>query len=249
MGGSLVPTVTQTVNYGANRFLGSLPTAYYEQQIFAHLQPCLFHIGETLIGADSDVKSVFFLKSGLISLVMEAEDGVNVEVGLIGFEGVVGAVEALTGMPMVSCAQVQMAGSGWRLPAEIFRRAYKSNGALQDILLRYQHFLMTQAAYSTLCNRRHSIEQRLNRWLLMAHDRIAGDTLDLTHEFIATMLGTRRAAVSIAANHLRQEGLIDYRRGEIMILDRAGLELLSCDCYAAMRCQFDRLLQGSKRDE
>lgn len=232
-------------HFAANQFLKSLPAAYYDHQLFEYLQPCLFHVGDRLYGADNHVKSVFFLKRGVISLVMEAADGVNVEVGIVGFEGVVGAVEALTGLPHVSTAQVQIAGSGWRLPAEVFQRAYKSNGALQDVLLHYQHFLGAQTAYNTFCNRRHSIEQRLNRWLLMSHDRIDGDTLDLTHEFLATMLGTRRAAVSIAANQLRNEGLIDYRRGVITILDRGALEQRACGCYAAVRVQFDRLLEYS----
>jgi len=150
-------------NYAANRFLKALPAAYYDQQLFDHLQPCLFNVGDNLFGRDARSKNVFFLKTGLVSMIMEAADGVNVEVGLVGHEGVVGAVEALTGLPLVCSAQVQLAGSGWRLPTEVFQRAHKSNGALQDVLLRYQHFFGAQSSYNTFCNRRHTSEQRLNR--------------------------------------------------------------------------------------
>lgn len=229
-------------NFNANHFLAALPQTYYEQQLFQHLQPCLFHLGDTLIASNQKVEHVFFLKSGLISLVMEAVDGINVEIGIIGFEGIVGAGEALTGVPMVSRAQVRIAGSGWRLPTEILRSAYKSNGALQELLLRFQQTLAAQAARSAFCNRRHSIEQRLSRWLLMAQDRSREQSLELTHEFMATMLGTRRAAVSIAANQLRGDGLIEYRRGNVIILNRDGLQKVACECFAPLHAQFEQLL-------
>jgi CRP-like cAMP-binding protein len=206
------------------------------------LQPCLFHLGDSLIEANQRVDYVYFLKSGLISLVMDAVDGINVEIGMIGFEGLVGAGEALTAVPMVSRAQVQIAGSGWRLPTETLRQVYKSNGALQEVLLRFQQTLAAQAAQCAFCNRRHSIEQRLSRWLLMAQDRSRDNNLELTHEFMATMLGTRRAAVSIAANQLRSDGLIEYKRGKVAVLDREGLEKAACECFAPLHAQFKLLL-------
>lgn len=225
----------------SNFILAALPPMYYQQQLFQHLQPCLFHTSSNLFDSRDKVEYVYFPKNGLISLVIDAKDGVNVEVGVVGREGAIGIGEVLTGIKMVTRAQVQMAGSGWRLPADIARQNYKSGGVFQDVILRYQQSLATQAAHGALCNRRHSIEQRLSRWLLMAHDRIQGDTLELTHEFLANMLGTRRAAVSITANHLRSEGLIEYSRGSLSIVNREGLEKVACECYAPLREQFDLL--------
>ena len=232
-----------TLNVQSNFILAALPTHFYQQQLIQHLQPCLFHTGSNLFDTRDEVQYVYFPKNGLISLVIDAKDGVNVEVGVVGREGAVGVGEVLTGIKMVTRAQVQMAGSGWRLPADIMRQNYKSAGAFQDIIMRYQQSLATQAAHGALCNRRHSIEQRLSRWLLMAHDRIQGDTLELTHEFLANMLGTRRAAVSITANHLRSEGLIEYTRGSLSVVNRDGLEQVACECYAPLREQFEFLKQ------
>jgi CRP-like cAMP-binding protein len=222
--------------------LAALPAAYYERQVFEHLQPCLFHLGDTLFDATSEIKYVYFLKSGIVSLIMDAIDGINVEVAIVGCEGVVGAGEALTGVRMVSRAEVQIAGSGWRLPVDVFRQAFKSNGVLQDVYMRYQQFLSLQAAQCALCNRRHSIEQRLSRWLLMASDRTNSDTLELTHEFMATMLGTRRAGISIAANQLRSEGLIGYKRAMVTILDPEGLANRACECHAPLEHQYQQLI-------
>jgi CRP-like cAMP-binding protein len=220
-----------------------LPPAYYERQLCHHLQPCLFHLGRTLIESADDVRYVYFLKSGLVSLVMDAQDGINVEAGAIGCEGIVGAGEALTGESMASRVTVQIAGSGWRLPVDIFCEAFRSSGAMQDRVMRYQHFLAAQAARCALCNRRHDIERRLCRWLLLVESRTGDSTMELTHEFMATMLGTRRAGISVAANQLRSEGLITYKRGAVSIVNHAGMEKRACECHAVLQQQYEKLLR------
>jgi CRP-like cAMP-binding protein len=205
------------------------------QTLSAEMRPVLFHVGEILFEPGSESDTVYFPKSGIMSLVLTSNMGIDVEVGLVGAEGAIAVADALIGTPNATRSQVQIAGSGWRLPAALLREEFVRNPQLQSVLLRYQRRLSAMAAQNTLCNRLHSIEQRLAKWLLLAQDRVDSPELELTHEFLADMLGSRRSAVTLAAQSLRKTGIIDYRRGVVTILDRSRLEHVTCECYSALR--------------
>ncbi|HEX9996124.1 MAG TPA: Crp/Fnr family transcriptional regulator, partial [Abditibacterium sp.] len=200
-----------------------------------HLRPTLFHLGTVLFESGSESEAVYFPKSGIVSLVLTSAIGINVEVGLVGPEGVAGMMDALTQSKHVVRAHVQSAGSGWRLPSEILREEFVRNPEFRQALIRYEHELSSMTAQNALCNRLHSVSQRLAKWLLLVQDRMQNDELELTHEFIATMLGTRREAVTLAIHALRDAGIISHRRGFISVLDRSGLEALACECYSLLR--------------
>lgn len=224
----------------SNAILASLPAADFEA-VEPHLSPCLLHVGQKLYNKGDITDLVYFPKNGVISLVLPSNSGVDVEVGLIGRESLLGSVEALANLPMTVNVTVQIAGSGWRMSAERLREQCQRSGTLPTAILRASYALTHQTAQCVLCNRLHPLDQRLSRWLLMCHDRMHIDTLELTHEFISNMLGTRRASVTIAAGELREAGLIDYKRGVLTVCDRAGLEARACECYAAIRKSYDAL--------
>jgi len=221
--------------FSPNRVLASLPTSELTR-LQAHLTPCHFHLRHTFWERGDLIEAVYFLKLGVTSLVLTSETGVDVEVGIIGPEGVLGAVEALGSGKATTRAVTQLTGSGWKLPASIFRAEFARGGAFQEAVLRANDKQSFQTAQCVLCNRLHPIDKRLSRWLLMAHDRAGGiDEMKLTHEFIAAMLGTRRAGVTVAAGQLRAAGLIDYVRGRVIILNRDGLEKVACECYEVIQ--------------
>ena len=205
------------------------------------LKPVLTHLGDSLWEVGQATEWVFFPKQGVISLVLTSAAGVDVEVGMVGREGIVGSVEVLGQGRALIRAQVQMAGSGWRMDANAFRAEFARGGTLQSVVLSFHAALAFQSAQSALCNRLHTVEQRLARWLLMASDRAGTREMQLTHEFIATMLGTRRAGVTVAAGMLREAGLISYSRGLVSILNWAGMEKTACECYEAIKRNFDSL--------
>jgi hypothetical protein len=173
------------------------------------------------------------------------EDGASVEVGMVGNEGMFGVCVFLGSVSTPLEAVVQLPGDGMRMRADVLKREFQKGGRLQDLLLRYTQLFITQIAQTAACNRVHTVEVRLAKWLLMCQDRANSKDLALTHEFIATMLGTRRAGITEAANQLRGEGLINYRRGHVTVTDRDGLEALSCECYLLMKKEFDRLVGGN----
>ncbi len=202
--------------------------------ISPHFAPCLLHMGQTLYERCEAVSYVYFPKNGLISLVLTSQSGVDVEIGLIGREGVLGVLPMLGDHPLLVRATVQLAGSGWRIPASKLRELCAQSPDLTRTLLRAVEALHQQTAQCALCNRLHSLDQRLTRWLLMCQDRAQTDTLELTHEVIGKMLGMRRVGVTLACGELREAGLIEYSRGRISIIDRIGLEARTCECYAAI---------------
>jgi CRP-like cAMP-binding protein len=220
--------------FQGNRVLAAL-SADDLQNFSAELRPVLFHVGEILFEPGSESDTVYFPKSGIMSLVLTSSLGIDVEVGLVGSEGAIAIADALIGTPNVTRSQVQIAGSGWRISAAALREEFARNPQLQTVLLRYQRSLSAMAAQNTLCNRLHSIEQRLAKWLLLAQDRVHSPELELTHEFLADMLGARRSAVTLAAQSLRQAEVIDYRRGVVTILDRSRMEHITCECYSALQ--------------
>jgi len=220
-----------------NELLASLPQSEYSL-LQPHLRPFDMKLGHVLHHPGEHLNHVYFVANGMFSLVLTSKQGIEVEVGMIGREGVAGASAVLTGTPTMSIIMVQIHGSALVLPGEVFRQEFKKGGVFQDKVLSHIQGISTMNAQAALCNRLHLVEQRLARWLLLVHDRVGDNYLELTQEFIAGMLGTRRAGVTEAACGLRDAGLIEYTRGSIEILDRAGLEKIACECYEIMGNQF-----------
>ncbi|MDX6695340.1 MAG: hypothetical protein QOF02_2943 [Blastocatellia bacterium] len=229
----------------ANRILNELPPEEYES-LSPYLQPVALQLGDVLYYPQDPTTHVYFLNRGTVSVITTFEDGGNVEIGMVGNEGMFGLNVVLGSVDTPHEALVQLPGDGFRLPAEIVRKEFKKGGQLHDLLLRYTQAFIIQIAQTAACNRSHPLGGRLARWLLMSHDRALTDELELTHEFIGIMLGSRRACVSEAAGKLQDEGAIRYKRGRITIVDRAKLETMTCECYQVMKREFNRLLRNHR---
>jgi CRP-like cAMP-binding protein len=227
-------SATSPQQYSKNGILADLPTIEIEQ-LAPHLHPLLLHHGDTLTEVQDHCDWVYFPKAGVISVVVVAESGMEVEAGLVGSEGAACVVEAMSHSPAVARYVVQVPGSGWRIGAQTFREQLKRMDALQERVWLHQHTLMAIATQSALCNRLHALEARLARWLLSVDDRVDGQSLEITHEFIGDMLGTRRVGVTEALGTLRNSGLIETHRGSVLILDRKGVEASACECYSITR--------------
>jgi CRP-like cAMP-binding protein len=223
-----------------NRILAALLPEDYER-IAGQLEPVEMPHGKLFYQTAQPIKYVYFPENMMTSLVSQMADGGQIEVGIIGFEGMVGlpVVLGIKRSPHETMAQI--AGPVLRLEAGALIDEFNRGGPLQRLLLRYTHTLMIQMGQSAACNRMHTIEERLARWLLMCHDRVMGDDLTLTQEFISMMLGVRRAGVTSAAVALQAEGFIKYQRGHITLIDRPGLEEFACECYAIIKADFDGL--------
>lgn len=220
-----------------NRILASLPAKEYER-LSPHLKPVKFNLGEVIFRPEDEMKHVYFPLTVVISLLTDLEDGSGVEVGLVGFEGMAALSAILYGKES-KIATIQHTGVAMLMKADLLREEFRRGGVLQQRILQYTHALMSQISQSVVCNVRHKIEQRMTRWLLMHHDRVREDEFTLTQEFIAAMLGVRRASITVVANQLQQEGLIEYQRGRIRILDRPRMEEMSCECYGVVGAEFD----------
>jgi CRP-like cAMP-binding protein len=223
-----------------NRLLAAL-LSDERGRLAPHLEDVSLALSQVLFRPDEELAYAYFPTTSIVSLLTDLEDGTGMEVGLVGREGVVG-VSAFLGGGETKVATVQAEGRALRVRADALREEFGRGGALQQRLLRYTHALMTQISQSVVCNSRHTFEGRLARWLLMYHDRLGRDEFELTHEFMANMLGVRRASVSEIAHKLQEMKLISYRRGHFRILDRAGLERLTCECYHVVKAKFDDLL-------
>lgn len=222
-----------------NRLLAALPPEEYELLAPA-LEPVALALSDILYEPPDAIPYVYFPTTCIISFLAELADGSAAEVGLVGFDGLAG-VEIILGVERASkVATVQSAGDALRLRSDKLREAFARGGKLQQHLLRHTHTLLMQVSVSVLCNVRHHIEQRLARWLLMYHDRLDTDEFFITHEFMANMLGIRRAGVSEVAKQLQEAGLVDYHRGHFRIVNRQGLEQMACECYRAVRAEFDQ---------
>lgn len=223
-----------------NRILASINAADY-QNLFAQLEPVYLAQGEVIYEAESPINYVYFPETSVFSMLSTMEDGRTVEVGPVGHEGLVGLRVFLGAEVSLDQVIVHVAGDARRLRASQFKAsAMVDRGAITDKLIRYTQMLLAMTARSGACNKVHSTEQQLARWLLTMRD-YAGDELALTHELIALTLGVRRAGVTEAANGFRNGGVIDYRRGHIQIVDHRGLESLACECYAAVKKEYDDL--------
>lgn len=231
-----------------NRILASLPTSTLER-LAPHFEPVSLAMRELIFPARRPVRHAVFPIDGVISLVAELTDGHPVEVATVGNEGMAGISTFLETGWLPYRAFVQVPGRALRLESRHVAEAFDGDGAFNAALKRYAQALLTQVAQSVACNRMHSVEERCARWLLMTHDRVARAAhFPMTQEFLATMLGVRRATVTVAAGMLQRAGLIRYTRGKITVVDREGLESASCECYAAVREEIDRLLPGGPLD-
>jgi CRP-like cAMP-binding protein len=224
-----------------NLFLASLPGESLER-LRPHFQQIDLPLGKFLFEIGDPLEHLYFCDGGMISLLVRHEDGVMVEVGVVGKEGVVGLAALMGASTAPHTAMTQMPGKGARIQASILRDEMLRSPAVLDRVLRYFQALNVQVSQTAACNSRHELAQRLARWLLLAHDRAEGDKLPLTQEFLSMMLGVRRPGVTVAANILQQSGAISYERGQITVLDRGRLEGSACECYAMAQEQFKLLL-------
>lgn len=215
------------------------------EQLRSVLEPVSFARGTVLWEPGERIDSVYFPEGCCASVIKVLAEGKQIEVGTIGLEGMVGLPAFLGAETIPMRTLLQIGGASCRLDASRLRELAVSGTALHGVLQRYAQYVFDQAAQSLACNWLHTIDKRCARWLLMTHDRVHGDLLELTHEYLATMLGARRAGVSEAAASLQQAGLIHYRRGRVTIVDRAGLEAAACECYRSDRMDYDRLLGHS----
>lgn len=224
-----------------NRLLAALPLEEYER-LRPSLRPVSFSLGEVVYEFGGQLDYVFFPTTSIVSLLYTMENGASAEMGLTGNDGVVGIALFMGGGTMPNRAVVQSAGGALRMKAKVLQDEFALGGKFQQLLLRYTQALITQISQTAVCNRLHSVEQQLCRWLLLSHDRVQADELVMTQELIADMLGVRREGVTVAAGHLQDIGAIRYVRGRIQILDRAKLEETVCECYRVVKDEFDRLL-------
>ncbi len=226
-----------------NRLLAALP-AQELNQLLVRLASVRLCPGEVLCHSGEEIGHVYFPDDGLISLVATMMDGATVETGIVGNEGMMGVPVFLGAASAPYRAIVQVEGYAWRMRADIFKSEMRRNGALHKRLSLYTQALMAQMSQMAACNCLHTVEERLCSLLLMIHDRMDSDEFLLTHEVIAEMLGARRAGITVAAGHLRQMGAISYVRGHINVLDRRALEKAACECYRAVKTEFDKLLEA-----
>lgn len=224
-----------------NRILSALPANEYNR-LLPLLTPVSLPIGQTLYDVGERIKYIYFINTGAVSLVTRLKKGNSVEVGMVGNEGMVGLSVALGDDVAQNHAVVQIADGAMRMKAAALTKEMRRGGRLPGLLLRYSLTLLQQVSQTAACNRNHPIGERLARWLLKCHDWVEGDEVRLTQEFIAQMLGTLRSRVSEAAIILQEKGLIRYSRGRISIVDRAGLEEFTCECYAVVKAESERLL-------
>lgn len=224
-----------------NRQLANVPASDLQHWL-PSLEPVELALGEVLYESGSRLTHVYFPTSAIVSLLYVMEDGASAEIAVVGFEGIVGISLFMGGESTPSRAVVQSAGHGLRLSAALLMEEFNRAGPVLHLLLRYTQALITQMAQTAVCNRHHSLDQQLCRWLLLSLDRLTSDDLVMTQELIANMLGVRREGVTEAAGALQRDGLIQYRRGHIKVLDRAGLEKRSCECYAVVKKEYDRLI-------
>jgi len=237
------PSVKATLfpDASENHLLAALPDAEWQ-----HWRPQLERVemplGQVICESGGTLTHVYFPTTAIVSLLYVMENGASAEIAVVGNEGIVGVSLFMGGDSTSSRAVVQSAGQGLRLKSEIMKADFNRGGPVLHLLLRYTQALITQMAQTAVCNRHHSLDQQLCRWLLLSLDRLRGNELVMTQELIANMLGVRREGVTEGALKLQHSGLIRYTRGHITVLDRAGLEKRSCECYLVVKKEYDRLL-------
>lgn len=228
-----------------NHLLAALSPEMREH-LFLHLELVEMKLGDVVYESGDSLRHVYFPIDCIISLLYVMESGASAEISVVGNEGLVGVAVFMGGESTSSRAVVQSAGVAYRLKGQKLKDEFSKHGELLHLILRYTQALITQMAQTAVCNRHHSIDQQLCRWLLLSLDRLPGNRLTMTQELIANMLGVRREGVTDAAGKLQRQGIIEYTRGQITVLDRPGLERLSCECYAVVKRETDRLLPSPK---
>jgi CRP-like cAMP-binding protein len=229
-----------------NYLLASLSGEDFDR-VSANLKPVPLELGRVLYESGSRQRAVYFPTTAIVSLLYMLADGASAEIAVVGNDGIIGVSLFMGGETTPSRAVVQSAGQAYRLPGKFLKQEFIRGGAMQHLLLRYTQALLTQMAQTAVCNRHHSLDQQLCRWLLLSLDRLVGDELVMTQELIANMLGVRREGVTEAAGNLQSAKLIKYSRGHITVLDRRGLEARTCECYAVVKKESDRLLRRDYR--
>jgi CRP-like cAMP-binding protein len=236
-----MPVTRTPPNPAENRLLAMLPDDV-AKRTFGRLERVPLALGETLYVPGGRTDYAYFPSTAIVSLLYFMESGASAEIAVVGKEGVVGIALFLGGYTMPNRAVVQSAGYAYRMTRQALQQEFNRGGAFQHLLLHYTLALLNQTAQTAVCNRHHTVDQQLCRWLLLSLDRVPTNELAMTQELIANMLGVRREGVTEAAGKLHCAGLIDYRRGHITVLDRPGLEARVCECYSVVRKEFDRLL-------
>jgi CRP-like cAMP-binding protein len=227
-----------------NYILQALPRSE-RARLFPHMRLVPLPLGKVLYESGDTLTDIYFPTDSIISLLYVLENGASAEIAVVGNDGAIGVALFMGGESTTNRAVVQSAGSAYRLSRNRLEVEFQRHEGLLHILLRYTQSLITQMAQTAVCNRHHSVDQQLCRWLLLSLDRLPSNTLTMTQELIANMLGVRREGVTEAAGKLQKAGIIKYRRGEITVLDREGLEACSCECYRVVRRETDRLLPVS----
>jgi CRP-like cAMP-binding protein len=240
-GGGLHVAEVRPHSTPSNRLLAKLPPREC-QRLMPHLRPVELGFKDVLFDPDEPIRHAYFPTAGVVSIVSVMQDGKVIEVGTIGDEGVVGGPVLLGADAAPYQCLVQVPGRALRGPVGVLRREADQDGPIRELLLQYQATFLTQVMQGVACNGLHPVGQRLCRWLLMAHDRVHADELPLTHDFLAQMLGVRRTSVGDVLASLQDQGLVRSGRSKVVVLDRAGLEAASCECYRVIREQYDRLL-------
>ena len=233
--------MTVIANPKQNHLLDALLKSEYDR-LAPNLEHVKLALGDVMYEPGGLLQYVYFPTTSIISLLFVMENGASAEIAVVGNEGVLGISLFMGGETTSSRAVVQSAGHAYRLKAKLLKDEFNRGGPVQRLLLRYTQALITQMAQTAVCNRHHSVEQQLCRWLLLSLDRLASDELTMTQELIANMLGVRREGVTEAACKLQKLGLIKYTRGKINVIDRPNLEKRSCECYLVVKAEFDRLL-------
>jgi len=224
-----------------NHILAALPEEV-RKRLYPQLELVPMPLGKVLYESGDTLRHVYFPIDCIVSLLYVMEDGASAEISVVGNEGILGVALFMGGESTPSRAIVQSAGAAFRLPGQVLKDEFNRHGALLVLMLRYTQALLTQMAQTAVCNRHHTIDQQLCRWLLLSMDRLSGNKLTMTQELIANMLGVRREGVTEAAGKLQRLGVIRYSRGQITVVDRPKLETLSCECYAVVKLETDRLM-------
>jgi CRP-like cAMP-binding protein len=238
---NIMPSPPNPQNPRQSHLLAVLPRSESER-LFPHLELVPLPLGEALYESGDQLNHVYFPTTAIVSLLYVMENGASAEIAVVGNEGIVGIALFMGGETMPNRAVVQSAGHAYRLKGNLLKQEFNRAGALQHLLLRYTLALLSQMAQTAVCNRHHSVDKQLCRWLLLSLDRLPSNELSMTQELIANMLGVRREGVTEAAGNLQSAGLIHYSRGRITVLNRPGLEARVCECYNVVRDEFLRLL-------
>jgi len=233
--------ISTSPNPHQNHLLDALLKVDYDR-LFQNLELIEMPLGQVLHESGGPLKYAYFPSTAIVSLLYVMEDGASAEIAVVGNDGILGISIFMGGDTTPSRAVVISAGHGYRMKSQLLKNEFNHAGPVPQLLLRYTQALITQMAQTAVCNRHHSVEQQLCRWLLLSIDRLSGNELHMTQELIANMLGVRREGVTEAAGKLQRAGLIDYTRGRILLLDRPRLEKRACECYQVVKTESDRLL-------